>query len=263
MNHYQYLLLTPLTKAYLNPINPGGAFSFSCTGTVINPCSNYCMKKKILLILSVITSTFAFAQSTSSFGVRAGLSSASIKGDAVSNLKNLLDFTNGMVATSDRNSYFAGAYVSIPVTDVISVEPALYYSQKGYSLKGELNVKGMEFLGINAKAQLQSQYIDLPVLVKANVGGLQLFAGPQVSYLAKADLRTTAGILGFNLLNSKMDATNQFNRWDAGVTAGIGYAIAKGVNITAAYDHGLTKVDAGKNLSAYNRSFKVGLGINF
>jgi hypothetical protein len=96
-----------------------------------------------------------------------------------------------------------------------------------------------------------------------NIDGFQIFAGPQVSYLAKADLKTTAGVLGFNLLNKTLDATDQFNRWDAGVTAGIGYQLSNGVNISASYDHGLSKVDANQNLESYNRGFKVGLGLKF
>ena len=145
----------------------------------------------------------------------------------------------------------------------MSVEPSISYAQKGYNLRGELNIKGAEFIGANAQAKLTTHYIDMPVVLKANINGFQVFAGPQVSYLAKADLVTTAGLLGFNLLNKKLDAINQFNRWDAGFTAGLGYQFANGVNITAAYDHGLMRTDANKNLDAFNRSIKVGLGFSF
>jgi hypothetical protein len=221
------------------------------------------MKKQILLLASIVISTLAMAQTKPGFGVRAGFSSASISGDAVNSLNNILDFTNGAVTTGNHKGFFAGGYANIPLTDKLSVEPALYYTQKGYELKGELNIKGAEFLSANAKAQLNSQYIDLPVVLKANLDGLQVFAGPQVSYLTKADLHTTAGALGFNLLNNHTDATAQFNRWDAGLTGGLGYQFSNGLNITAAYDHGLSKADVNKNMDAYNRSFKVGLGFNF
>jgi hypothetical protein len=221
------------------------------------------MKKPILLLAFMAFSTLMFAQIKPTFGVRGGLISSSMKGDAVSNLKDLLDYTNGMVTTGTRTGFYAGGFANIPVGETFSIEPGLYYSQKGYELKGALNVKGLDFLGINAKAQLNSQYIDLPVLVKANVGGFQLFLGPQLSYLAKADLRTTAGALGFNLLDSKMDATAQFNRWDAAVTGGVGYTFANGFNIAASYDYGLSKVDANKNFSSYNRAVKVGVGLSF
>ncbi len=221
------------------------------------------MKKQILLFISILVSTLTFAQTTPAFGVRAGISYAGVRGDAVDNLNKLLDFTGGAIKPSNTTGFFAGGYASLPVTDIISVEPGLYYSQKGYELNGALNLKGVEFLGASAKAKLQLQYIDLPVLVKANFGGLQLFAGPQVSYLAHADLRTTAGILGINLLNKSTDATAQFNKWDVGVTGGVGYQLTNGVNLMASYDYGLSKMDANQKVKSYNNAFKVGVGISF
>lgn len=221
------------------------------------------MKKQLALAALSFLSFGAFAQQTPSFGIRAGASAATIKGDAANSLTNLIDYTNGAIKESSRTGFFGGAYVNIPLGGNISVEPALYYSQKGYELKGELGIKGAEFIGANARARLTSHYIDLPVVLKADLGGFQVFAGPQVSYLANASVRTTAGVLGFNLLNKRMDASEQFNRFDAGITGGIGYKFANGVNITAAYDHGLSRIDANQSMNAYNRSVKVGLGFSF
>ena len=221
------------------------------------------MKKQILLFCSLAFSTIMFAQTSPSFGARAGVSSARMSGDAANNLNDLLDFAQGNITTGNHTGFFGGGYVNIPITNKFSVEPALYYTQKGYELRGELNIKGLDFIGANAKAKLTSSYIDMPLLLKGNFNGFQVFAGPQISYLTKADLRTTAGLLGFNLLNKTMDATEQFNRWDAGVTGGVGYQFGNGLNISAAYDHGLSKADKNKNMEAFNRSFKVGLGISF
>lgn len=218
------------------------------------------MKKQILLMAFIAISTLAIAQVKPTFGVRAGLSSAGLQGDAVNSLKNTLDFTNGMVTSGYRTGFFAGTYATVLLNDMISLEPALYYSQKGYALEGSLNTKATKFLSANVKAQLNSQYIDMPVLLKVNYNGFQLFAGPQVSYLVQADLRTTAGVLGVNLLNRKINAASQFNRWDAGLTGGIGYQFTNGINVMAAYDYGLSKADANKSLNSYNRSFKVGVG---
>jgi hypothetical protein len=221
------------------------------------------MRRKILLLCSLAFSTIIFAQTSPSFGIRAGLSSAKMSGEAANNLNDLLDFTNGGITTGNHTGFFGGGYVNIPLTDQFSVEPAVYYTQKGYELRGELNVKGLDFLGANAKARLTSNYIDLPVMLKGNFNGFQVFAGPQISYLTKSDLRTTAGVLGFSLLNKTMDATEQFNRWDAGVTGGVGYQFSNGLNISAAYDHGLSRADKNQNMNAYNRSLKIGLGITF
>lgn len=221
------------------------------------------MKKQLLLFVCIAISLLTVAQVKPSFGVRAGLSSAGMRGDAVNSLKNTIDFANGMITTANRNGFFAGGYATIPFGNIFSVEPALYYSQKGYELKGAFSVKGADFLGANAKADLNTRYIDIPVLLKANLRGFQVFAGPQLSYLVQADLKTTAGALGFNLLNRKTNVSSQFSRLDAGVTGGIGYQFANGVNLLAAYDYGLSKADANRNFNSYNRSFKVGAGFRF
>ncbi|MDB5222157.1 MAG: hypothetical protein JWN83_824 [Chitinophagaceae bacterium] len=219
------------------------------------------MKKQFFFALSIFISTISFAQVKPTFGVRAGVLSSGIRGEASSNLDNLISFANGMITTNNRTGFFAGAYASIPMDNTISIEPGLFYSQKGYELNGDLTIKGAGFLGANAKAKLQSEYIDIPVVLKANISGFQLFAGPQFSYLMKANLNTTAGLLGFNLLNNNMDVTQQFNRWDMGITGGIGYKLSNGININASYDYGLSKLDKNQNTKAYNNAFKVGVGI--
>lgn len=119
----------------------------------------------------------------------------------------------------------------------------------------------MDILGANAKAILQSQYVDVPVLLKGNFGGFQIFAGPQISYLAQSNLKTTAGVLGINLLNKDIDVTSQFNRWDVGLTGGIGYQFSNGLSLSASYDYGLSKIDVHQNVNAFNRAIKVGIGI--
>lgn len=221
------------------------------------------MKRQFLLLTSIVISSIAFAQSKTGFGIKAGGVNAGIKGEAANSLNKLIDYANGAITTNNRTGFFAGINAAIPVTTNISVEPGLYYSQKGYEMRGELNIKGAEFIGANAKAQLISHYVDLPLLLKGDFNGFQIFAGPQVSYLTKADLRTTAGVLGFNVFNRKMDATEELNRWDAGIKAGVGYQFKNGFSISAAYDHGLSKLDANKNFDAYNRAIKVGVGFKF
>ncbi|MEO6539182.1 MAG: porin family protein [Ferruginibacter sp.] len=221
------------------------------------------MKKNFTIILCCFFTITIFAQTNPSFGIKAGVSNSGLQGDAVKSLGNLLDFSNGMITTGKRTGFFGGGYVDIPISKNISVEPGLYYTQKGYELKGALNIKGLSFLDANAKAQLQSQYLDIPLLLKVNINGLQLFAGPQFSYLINANLHSTAGALGFNILNNNTDATDQFNRWDAGVAGGAGYQFGKAVSVFASYDYGLTKIDVNKNLDAYNRGLKVGLGFKF
>ena len=63
----------------------------------------------------------------------------------------------------------------------------------------------------------------MPLLLKGNFNGFQIFAASQVSYLARAALQVNAGVLGYTLLKSKIDMTNQMNRWDLGAVAGVSF----------------------------------------
>src|SRR5689334_13067668 len=134
------------------------------------------MKRNLILIAMSLVSTIGFAQTKVSLGAKAGVINSTMSGDAVNNFNDLLDFADGHISTSSRTGFFAGVNANIPLSQSISVEPGLMYSQKGYTLTGDLNLKGLEFLGANAKARLQSQYLDIPVLLKANLGsGFNIF----------------------------------------------------------------------------------------
>jgi Outer membrane protein beta-barrel domain len=217
------------------------------------------MKNKILLFYTLIISSGSFAQHVQ-FGAGAGVDNYRISGGATANLRQLLSFANGTISTKPVTGFYAGGFASVPLSDAVSIEPGLYYSSKGYQLTGSYTVKGLDILSANASSKLQTNYIDMPVLVKANFNGLQIFAGPQLSYLTNASLNTNASVAGFTLYHNKADVTSKFNNWDIGLTGGVGYQLANGMRITAVYDRGLSKADAGQNMKSYNQGFKVGLG---
>lgn len=202
------------------------------------------------------------AQKTTTFGLKAGIISSGMNGDAMENLNKLLDLTNGMAARTNNTGFFAGLNSNIPLGENFSLEPGLYFSRKGSQITGTLAGKAAGITGAAVKSVFQADYIDMPILMKVNFGGLQLFAGPQVSYLTQARLKTTAGVLGINLLNNTIDATDVLHQWDAGVTGGIGYEFLNGINLSASFDQGLLKTDRNRQAAAYNQAFKIGIGIN-
>ena len=220
------------------------------------------MKNIILPFLCLILSVSSFAQGIR-YGIGAGVSSYNISGEATANLKQLLNFANGIVSTGPVTGFYGGGYANISIGNNLSVEPGLYYSTKGYAITGSYSVKGFDILSANAKAALNSSYIEIPVLLKANFKGLQVFAGPQLSYLTNANLTTSAGLAGINLYHGNMNITSQLNRWDAAIIAGVGYQFTNGIRLTALYDRGLSNVNAGQNIKSYNEGFKVGAGISF
>ncbi|RYF93517.1 MAG: PorT family protein, partial [Chitinophagaceae bacterium] len=164
------------------------------------------MRKIYTLTAILLTIGVVQLNAQVTYGIGAGINHSSWKGDAVGSLENLVDLTNGMITPQARNSFYIGGFAEMPLGEKISLQPGVYYSQKGYMLKGNLLADKFDFLGVTARAQLQSHYIDIPLVIKAEVAkGLQIYAGPQLSYLVKNNLRMDAGLLGVSLVNTKMD----------------------------------------------------------
>lgn len=265
------IYFTALTKTYKTASKLLQIIFILTTRTAKKSGSYIFMKNLFLLSVAGCIASLSFAQTkfqsqmqspaAINFGVKAGVSSSGIRGEAANNFNNLVDFAGGTLTTKNVTGFFAGGFLSIPVTDGLSLEPGLYYSEKGYEMTGQLNTKKLGFLSAGGTAKLGLDYIDVPVLLKVGVSGLQFFAGPQFSYLSKANLHSTAGLLGINLLSNDMDVTSSFNRWDVGVTGGVGYTFGKGLTLSASYDYGMSKLDKNQNSNAYNQSFKVGLSV--
>lgn len=196
--------------------------------------------------------------------IKAGVIQSTWKGEARQSFDQLVDQTDGYITTRNRTAFYVGVGIELPISDIVSIEPSLLYTQRGYGIKGNLTINDMKIEALNARATSQMHYIDLPVLLKVKpAAGLQLFAGPQVSYLVKNNLRADVAVLGFSLINSDLDITDQFNRWDVGVTGGVGYEFANGIGISAAYERGFQRLDKNQNFKAFNEGYKAGLTYRF
>lgn len=222
------------------------------------------MIKKLFafLIFSFTISNVIHAQVT--YGIRSGVNYASWRGEDIQIIEDLVDKTDGYIVTKGRTGMHIGGYVNIPLSETFAFEPGLAYSKKGYSLKGDFQIPVLKYLGVNARAQVQSHYIDIPLVIKANVyKGLQVYAGPQVSYLVRSTLNAKLGVLGITIFNRGVGITERFNKVDMGLTGGVGYQFENGLNVQAGYDYGLSKLDKNDNYSAYNRVVKVSVGFSF
>lgn len=220
--------------------------------------------KSIYTLAAILLIALTNANAQTQFGVRAGLNQSSLKGDAVKSFEDLVSMTDGYITTSGKTGFHAGVFAEVPLGGSISLQPGIYYSQKGYQLKGTIAADKLDFLNATATAKLQSHYIDVPVYLKANLGsGFHIYAGPQISYLVKNNVEVQAGALGFNVFNRDFDVTDQFKSLDVAVSGGVGYDFANGLTINAGYDHGLSRVDKNDNLKSFNRNLKVGLSYRF
>lgn len=222
------------------------------------------MKAKFLPTVLALTlfSSVGFAQIKPI--LKAGIINSSWKGEAQQTLTSLTDKAEGFIDTRNRTGFYAGGAVDIPVADGFSIEPGLIYTQRGYGLRGTLTINAIKIDALNARATAQMHYVDLPVLLKVKpAGGFTVFAGPQVSYLVNNNLRADVNVLGFSLLNTNLDITNQFNRLDVGVTGGIGYESESGIGVSAAFEKGFNRLDKNQSFRVFNQGVKVGLTYKF
>lgn len=214
----------------------------------------------LILVLAIAYSSTAQVK----FGVQAGANVSTLKGDAIQSLNNVFDITKGMVDQTSKYGFAGRAYATFPVDKMFGVETGLSYQQKGYKVAGDFSSTFLKLL--NAKADLinTSNYIGLDAMATiAPAEGLSIKAGPQINYLANNSLRIKSSVLGFNLLNEKVDLTSNTNPWDFGLTGGIGYKFKNGVSVNGYYTHGLSPIDKNANIKAYNRSGGITLGFEF
>ena len=131
--------------------------------------------KVMALVLSVAlfgATSDAFAQGVSG-GIKGGV-----------NFSNLtFDFDDGDddLEFDSRTGLVGGAFVTLPLGDIFSVQPEFLYTQKG----AKLNEDGFE-------SDVRVDYFEVPVLARfssapSGNSSFQFFAGPYVAFKLKAE----------------------------------------------------------------------------
>lgn len=201
-----------------------------------------------LLLTLVLFAHFTEAQVR--FGVKAGVNLANI-GHGALDFDPLLRFQGGVVA-------------DIPIATHFSVQPAILYSAKGYSLNLEEVLQGGVLVERKAQIKLKLNYLEIPVLAlyKTELGeGVKFFGGlgPYVGI----------GINGSNTSNwegyeekpitfDKNDLSSlNYERFDYGLSAVVGLEfrnIMLGVN----YNYGLRQVPIPSKLQNHTLGLTAG-----
>jgi hypothetical protein len=184
------------------------------------------------LVLSFMGYTNANAQSNvTKFGVKGGV-----------NFSNL--YTDNADDENVLTGFNIGLYAKVPVTNSISIQPEIYYTGKGAEV-----VYDNAFASGTAKFKLN--YIEVPVMLVANVTkNFNVQVGPYAGYLisGKTTNESSGGTYNFE---DNID-TDDFNKIDAGVAAGLGLDLET-VSFGVRYNYGLTKV--GKENSTTNQTY--------
>lgn len=215
------------------------------------------MKKLLTIVaLMILGATTSFAQ----FGLRAGLNFNNIGKDAKD---------EPLLKAENKTGFHIGAVYNIDLIGSFSIEPGLYFSQKGFTLDGEeINLSGVDpnepLLSFSAKGDANMNYIEVPVNVKyklldLSVLGLYAHIGPFAAYG-----------LGGKLKDTKIFDEDglDYKRFDFGLQMGVGAVIINKVYAGVNYDMSLTKINESEgvskdNLKEKNHVWMISVGLNF
>lgn len=206
------------------------------------------MKKLIIAAIALLSTGIANAQSTDK-GIALG-----VKGGV--NFSNIIkDDGNNNFNTNYLTGFHAGITLDIKLLDNLAFTPEALYSTKGY--------KSSSTFGDFTQT---THFIDIPILATIKLGGgLNLVAGPQVSFLMST---TNTFETGFGTAEQQIveDDSDRFKKSLVGGLVGFRYDFSNRVGL-----HGRYGLDFQKNNENgtsqtpefKNQVFQVGLGLKF
>ena len=193
--------------------------------------------KKLFLGLGLVAGTFAFAQTTPQFGLKAGINVASISKDGYDDAKAKVGFAGG-------------AFVNIPVAEQFSIQPEVMYSQMGSKVTKSVS---RTFLGntyeARSTAKLNLDYVTVPIMFQFRATpAFYIEAGPEFGFLTSAkakDINTTYvnGSPENSSTNTSEDMKDSFSGFNMGAALGLGYDITPNFGINARYVAGFTDIN--------------------
>lgn len=126
------------------------------------------------------------------------------------NYSNVYSESGDDYVADGKVGFAGGVFVSIPLNQLIGIQPELLYSQKGFKTEGTF------FDG-----KVTSNHLDLPVHLQIKpTENISLLVGPQLSYL----LSTKYEIDGLSLVDEE-DLEDENNRATFGISAGVDFTV--------------------------------------
>ena len=203
------------------------------------------MKKILVLAAGLLFAGAVHAQSPVRVGVKAGV-----------NLSNIIkDDGNNNFDTKINPGFNAGITLDIPIIESIAFTPELLYSTKGYKVESSAG----DFTQ-------RTNFIDVPILASIKLGGsgLNLVAGPQVSFLlsTKNKFDTDFG----SVEQQVNEDSDKFKKSLVGGVIGFRYDINNNVDFHGRYALDFQKNNENGNNTTpefKNQVFSIGFGYKF
>lgn len=206
------------------------------------------MKKTTLLLLFIFAPLLAVQAQYTRFGAKAGGGfSSAMGGDASEQINYLAGFHTGLI--------FSYEFVSR-----LAVQAELNYSQKGF-VYSEYMVDGSN--GEYLSGDMRLHYLELPLLLKIQKGGLFAEAGPYVGFMPgkNSDVNrfSSSGIVPEPIdMGPELFPINDFNRWDYGYAVGVGLIMDNGFFVSLRNTGGFRSFS--KDLDQKNLVWQLSVG---
>ena len=210
----------------------------------------YNRKFLYITFLVLVLTTSAFAQQVKGKGFKLGLNVASITGEDVED-------------PEPKAGFVGGAYITIEMNDVFSIQPELLFSMKGAYFEDK-DYYGDEYIKVEEKDTFY--YLEVPVLARFDINAHNdlkpsLFFGPALSFnmSAKYDMDIEMYTHDYGLEKGSTDGDiDDFSAIDFSLVFGAGIQFNRFI-IDARYDIGLADIVEDKDIK--NLAFSIMAGI--
>jgi hypothetical protein len=137
------------------------------------------MKKTVfvnLLLLLVVNVIAQKKNNDATIGIRAG-----------ANFANIIKTNDKNFATQIKAGFNVGTFIDIPIVSILSLQPELQFSQKGYITNGSA-------FGNNYEYSVTTNFIEVPILAKLKpTKDFAVLVGPQYSFLTSTSTKLKSG----------------------------------------------------------------------
>lgn len=218
------------------------------------------MKNLIKLLAVIVAFTFATETFAQNIGVKAGL-----------NMSNMLYKDDDGTYSDDFKmlmGFHVGAVAEFPINELLSFEPGLMLSTKGFKISETESFFGQS---VEIDGSMNLYYVDIPLNLRANIdaGGIGVYGllGPYIGMGLSGKYKYEMSAAGQTEteeedVNFGSGDDDDFKPLDFGLTIGAGVAI-NALEIGVQYAYGLANISVHTDGGAYIGNRVISLSVAY